>query len=365
MIKVLVAVEDYVGENRSMSHRFVHVRNLYYQKNGIDVTVLNFSTDENYTFEGIRVISLKTYEANHGEYDLLICHQANIRHHSIFLKKYGKYFPHFIFFFHGHEVLKINKTYSKPYPYMKNTFLKKNIQNLYDDYKLAYWRKYFLSVIDKTTFVFVSEWMLNEFVKWVKIPLNRIKNSYMITYNCIGEAFEQGVYDNERPKEYDFITIRNNLDGSKYCIDFVNELAKNNPKCKFLLVGMGEFFEHYPISENIVWKNQTMGHAEIIRHLQMARCALMPTRTDAQGLMMCEMASTGMPLITSDIPVCHEVFDDFTNVKFISNNESNIDLLEILRELEKFEPYSKNDKYNNSNTSQAEVDLINRLIRGN
>ena len=46
---------------------------------------------------------------------------------------------------------------------------------------------------------------------------------------------------------------------------------------------------------------------KMIAILNSAKCALMPTRTDAQGVMMCEMVAFGMPLITSDIPVCHEV----------------------------------------------------------
>ena len=41
---------------------YVHSRNLYYKMEGIDVTELNFSAKEGYTFDGIKVISLKEYE---------------------------------------------------------------------------------------------------------------------------------------------------------------------------------------------------------------------------------------------------------------------------------------------------------------
>ena len=61
----------------------------------------------------------------------------------------------------------------------------------------------------------------------------------------------------------------------------------------------------------------------------------MPTRTDAQGLMMCEMASIGIPLITSDIPVCHESLGNFNNVAMINNENYNLNLEEILNSLEK------------------------------
>lgn len=359
-MRVLVAVEDYVGEGRAMSHRFVHVRNKYYLKQGIDVTVLNFSCDSNYTYEEVNVISLASYKNGNRDYDILICHQPNIKHHFVFLGKYEKDFKHLIFFFHGHEVLKINKAYSEPYDYMRQSKAKVLGQDIYDDFKLAIWRHYYPKRKNKSTFVFVSKWMLDEFLKWTQIPYSSIKNQCMITYNCIGQAFEDAVFEPNCEKKYDLITIRNNLDGSKYCVDFVNELAKKNPQLSFLLVGKGEIFDHYKKADNLTWFNQTMNHQEIIQMIQTARCALMPTRTDAQGLMMCELASTGMPLITSDIPVCHEVFDDFKNVVLIKNEEI-VELDAYIKKLESGLPYDINDKYYNSNTSQAEVDLINSL----
>lgn len=358
MIEVLVAVEDYVNYKNTVAHRFVHVRNLYYQKHNINVTVLNFRASKEYTIDGIRVINLKKYQKEQKCFDVLICHQANIKHHYVFLKRYGTKFKKFIFFFHGHEVLNINKTYAKPYDYILKSNLKYCVQNIYDNIKLYIWRKYYSSVIEKSKFVFVSKWMLNEFIKWVKIPYLKIKNNSYITYNCIGEEFENSVFDVKRKKLYDFITIRSNLDGSKYCIDIVNELAKYNPTLNFLVVGKGEFFSHFQKAPNITWLDTTLNHKEIIQLLNESRCALMPTRTDAQGLMMCEMASIGIPLITSDISVCHEVFDGFKNVALIENS-SDINLTEILNQLENGLPYEKNTKYYNSNTSFNEIKIIN------
>jgi hypothetical protein len=46
----------------------------------------------------------------------------------------------------------------------------------------------------------------------------------------------------------------------------------------------------------------------------------MPTKLDAQGVMMCEMAYYGIPILVSDLPVCREMLNDFDNVKFIDNN---------------------------------------------
>lgn len=361
-MKVLVLATFYPSENGKEAHRFIHVRNLFYQEHGIDVTVLCFGTKEDYVYENIRVISLKTYQKEKEEFDLLISHQANIRNHYFFLKKYSKKFPYIVFFFHGHEVLRFSKTYPKPYVYVKRSKLKVFARDIYDCFKLFIWRKYIPRLINKSTLVFVSKWMLEEFLKSTKLSMNDINGHYEITYNGVGKAFQENVFDYNSVKKYDFVTIRSNLDGSKYCIDIVNKLAQNNAEYTFLVIGKGDFFKYNSKSENVIWYDRTMNHDEIIDALQQARCSLMPTRTDAQGLMMCEMATFGMPVITSDLPVCHEALDGFMNVAMISNDIFDVDLGEICKKLESGIPYVKNEKYFSENTSAHEVEIFKSII---
>ena len=174
-ISVLVATVDYPNINNKAILMYVHTRNLFYVTQGLEVTVLNFSTDSDYIYEGIKVISLDTYIKSDNQYNILICHAANIRNHYRFLKKYGNSFSHFIFFYHGHEILKINATYSKPYPFNKKSTVSIFFQNTYDTCKLYIWRKFLLANIAKTKFFFVSDWMLTEFVKWTKIPYTKYR----------------------------------------------------------------------------------------------------------------------------------------------------------------------------------------------
>lgn len=360
-MKVLVLATTYSEPNKKPTHFFVQARNIYYKSRGIDVTVLNFSAKENYIIDNTNVITLGEYIKNKEKYncDLLISHAPNLRNHYKFLKKYEKNFKKLVFFFHGHEVLYCNKVYSKPYKFVKDSnFIKKIVRNTYDIFKLYMWRKYYTKLAYKSHFIFVSKWMLEEFLKWVKIDFKVLENRYSITYNCVGKRFEEENYDYNSKKEYDFITIRSNLDGSKYSIDIVNELAKNNPKYKFLIVGKGEFFKHYEKSPNIQLLEKFVDHNEIIELLNKSKCALMPTRTDSQGLMMCEMATFGIPVITSEIPVCHEIFDGFKNVKLIDNTNTNLKLDSILEELTKAHPYEKNKKYFNNFTSENEIKVF-------
>ena len=358
-MKVLVLTEDYPNNKGGVSLMYVHTRNIYYREKGVEVVNLNFSATGEYVIDGIRVINLDIYDRENDCYDLLLLHAANLRHHYRFLRKYGERFQKFMFFYHGHEVLKIHSVYSKPYPYQKENIVKVLFQNLYDDFKLHVWRRYIPQVVSKSWFVFVSEWMLSEFEKWTGISRQGLKGRYSITYNCVGNEFERERFDSESVKSYDFITIRGNIDGSKYSIDLVNEMAKKTPRGRFLLIGKGKFFDYNEKAGNLMWWDKTLSHSEILDVLNKSRFALMPTKTDAQGLMMCEMAAFGIPVITSDIPVCHEVFNGFNNVYYISND--NLQSLDGFLDMK--EKCIKDERYYRDTTVEKEYRTICQLLQ--
>ncbi len=361
-MKVLVAVVDYPKPDGTVSLMFVHVRNKYYIQNGIDVTVLNFNCDSDYEFDGISVISLMHYKNNPEFYDILICHAANIRNHYRFLKKYHNNFPRFVFFFHGHEILKIPKVYPAPFPYMSRwSGLRNFIQNRYDTFKLFQWRKFFLRYKEKCHLVFVSNWLYNKFLDYTKIPKDKIADRTNIIHNSVGSIFEEHAYDPVCEKKYDFITIRPCMDDSKYGIDIVNALAAYNPNLRFLVVGKGAFFNYNHKAPNLTWIERTLQHSEMLVLFNASRCGLLPTREDTQGVMACEMATYGLPLITSDIAICHEIFNEFPNVAFIKN-DIPIDLTDILNQLTAGVPYPPNDKYCYQNTVKKEIDLLKGLL---
>jgi len=109
-MEVFVLATDYPDNTGKVTLMYIHSRNLYYTSQGIHVTVLNFAAQESYVYQGITVITLQDYVKNNLRYDVLICHAPNIRNHYFFFLRYGNRFPRFIFFFHGHEVLKIRNT---------------------------------------------------------------------------------------------------------------------------------------------------------------------------------------------------------------------------------------------------------------
>lgn len=351
--RILVIVADYPSES-GVTLMYVHTRNKAYLNDGYDVVVLNFSAQTDYVYENVPVITLNTYKDEPQNYDILLLHAANLRNHYKFLKKYGHLFPRFVFFYHGHEVLNVNKVYPMPYSYQKTNYIRGFIRSIYDVIKLRVWKSYLPKVKEKSDYVFVSKWMQEMFFEYTGIKEQWLSDKCHITYNSVGADFENKEYDDKCTKEYDFITIRSFLDGSKYCIDLVNEWAKNTPNARFLVIGRGEYFSHYPKSNNITWINNTLKHSEMLSYLNKSRYALMPTRTDAQGLMMCEMAAYGIPVITSDIPVCHEVFDGFANVHFIDNAPN----LSLEKFLTKDSVCIKDERYYLQNTIKRELELF-------
>lgn len=363
-MKILVLCGGYPDLNGSITLNYVHTRNVSYLNDwDVDVTVLNFKTQHGYIKDGIKVISLNEFKNDKEvSYDILVCHAANLKNHYQFLKKYDKLFSKIVFFYHGHEVMKITEEYPKEYDYKKKSHIKDSIIPVYDFIKLKLWKKYILANISKLQLVFVSEWMYDVFIKNVGIDPKLLAGRTSIIYNSVSKNYETMRYNVEGLKKYDYITIRNGLDTSKFAIDLVNKFAFANPDKKFLIVGKGEFFNHYKKADNIERIERYLNQHEIVELLNTAKCALMPTRCDAQGVMACEMATFGIPVITSDISVCRAVLKDFKNVALISNESDGSDLVSLTAGLTPCVE-NVNDRFFEAQTVGKEVELYKRMLQ--
>lgn len=360
-MRILVLVSAYPNLEGAKSLYYVHSRNLYYNKyKNIEITVLNFQTQQDYIIDGIEVISLLSYIKDKRNFELLICHAANIRNHYIFLKKYGTRFRKKIFFFHGHEILHIEKYYPKPYFYMKKNMARSILQNYYDNIKIFLWKNYFVKKIKTIRLIFVSNWLYERFISELDLEEYReeIKTNSQIISNSVGEYFEQNKYS-PNGIEYDFITIRSNIDESTYCIDLLSELANKYPKYSFCLIGKGKYFNYYKKPKNLHFIEGVFHHNILAQYLNKSKCALFLTRHDTQGLMACEVATFGIPLITSDIEICREIFKGCQNVQLISNEKLDLDIcIDKLSEKLKKGQCKKWNRYYAQNTIDQEIEYI-------
>ena len=324
--RVLVLTQGYPGPNAPYNMAYIHTRLLGYIERGIEVYVLNFSAHEDYIYESIPVITEKTWRKEKQHYDVLIAHAPNLRNHLRFLQKYGNLFAQWLFFLHGHEVLYKQNYYPRPYPYdVKKSIFWQCVDNAYDLFKLQVLRIMLKKWLQKghLKLIFVSEWMRTAFLENVKLDEKWIEHHSYIIPNAVNPQFLKHTWHPKELPSADCITIRP-LDNSKYAIDQVCALARSNPKLRFHIFGKGEYFNHYVMPQNVVWYDRFLTPREMVSLLPNYRCAVMPTRLDAQGVMMCELASYGIPLITSDLPICREMLGAFSRVHYLKSSEENI-----------------------------------------
>src|SRR5690554_6935540 len=160
----------------------------------------------------------------------------------------------------------------------------------------------------KVKSIFVSNWMKAEGLKCLGLSENSF--DHVIVNNPINYAFYHKSYSPEINPLADFVTIRP-LKGSKYAVDLVVDFAINNLDKTFHIYGRGAMFDHIEKPSNVTVFDEFIEQKNIPSLLDRYGAAIMPTRLDAQGVMMCEMASYGIPIIVSDLPVCHEMLDEF------------------------------------------------------
>lgn len=356
MLHVLVLVDDYKGSS------FIQSRNKYYKEQGIFVSVLDCTISCDYEMDGIDVLTKKTYQNSEKNYDVLVVHAPNLRHHFVFIKRFGSRFKRFVFFFHGHEVVRINKTYPAPYDYMSESkWYSRLFQDIYDIIKLAVWHFYFPSVASKSDFIFVSYSFFEEFKHFTRLTEEKLNYSTHVINNPVGIDFLQNSYNSSKKKEFDIITVRSDMDSSVYCIDLCMKIAEKNPDVRFLIIGKGNWFKYNKKPNNVTWINSYLSHVQLMSYIDISRCALMLTRRDTQGVMSCELVTYGIPLITSDLKVCHEIFDDLPNVFFLKDIDSFNGV--YTDAIKKRDCASKTHRYDYEHTVQKEVDLLTDLGR--
>ena len=352
MNPVFILATEYPSDANAYAHSFLHPRSKGYVKAGFDIKVINFAAAKSYIYEGIRVLTAREgeKELRQTKNAILISHAPNIRKHILFLLKNRRYIYWLILFFHGHEILYVNQAYPKPYSFNKKEKYKYCIEHVYDRIKIPVMRMFLQQKLKKQCdLIFVSQWMLDA-QESTGIKFND-KGKIHIINNGISEYILEANYSLSQFRA-DFITIRP-LDRAKYSIDLVVKFAEANPQYTFHIYGKGKYFDYNSHPDNVKVINEFIFPKDMPALFNSYKCAIMPTRTDAQGLMMCEMATYGIPILTSDIPVCHEMLDEYSNVRFIKNDTWGNKLETIPTKLE----YPLN-RFSFENTIQKEINLI-------
>ncbi len=363
-MRILVLTQEYPSTNFIYKNHYVHTRLKTYINEGHSVIVLSFSEKNEYVFENINVKSRKKFKESFSvsEFDVVIVHAPNLRNHFRFLLLNNLY-KKVVFVIHGHEVLKRSNYYPEPFDFMKSKYypIKKWFNNFYDYFKLKYLKSYFEKGISrgKFSFIFVSQWMKDEFLRNIKLSKNQLEHLSNIIPNPIGEEFLNNSYDATSDKVADFITIRP-IDRSKHSIDIVKTIAVKNPNKIFHVYGEGNYFKHNEQPENLIVFSEFIHHSKLPEILNKYKCALMPTRLDSQGVMMCEMATYGIPVVTSNLPICNEMLSEFNNICFINNNDIIFNADTFINSISNFGV--NKSKFSSEKTILKEIKFIDRIV---
>lgn len=349
----LVLVESYPCNEKPYAMSYVHSRNIEYLRREIDVSVLSFSAKKSYKYNGVCVYSLNDLTGVEN-YDCIISHAPNVRNHIRFLLRNISALKKVVFFIHGHEALVVNDYYPEPYSWnMKGSVPSKIFQNFYDVIKLYILKRFVTKYRDKVSIIYVSEWMKREAKKCLNLSQDENLKEYVVNNPANSAFLDSGYNFCQESKLGDFITIRP-LDDSKYAVDLVVKLAECNPDLTFDIYGKGQYFNHNNKPNNLFVYDKFIEQNDIPALLDRYIGAVMPTRLDAQGVMMCEMASYGIPLITSKLDICEEMLSDFDNVRLVSNKDFGSVKISMLN----LSSSSLNDKFSPDKIVENELEIL-------
>ncbi len=359
---VLILVQSYPSATDPYHQAYVHARVLYYLQQGWTIDVLSFACRQAYVHEGVTVWPETFLQERKTVYDVWISHAPNLRNHLRLILRFPQQWKRLVWVIHGHEVLIKQKYYPAPYPWDDRVaWYHPLLHDMYDHLKVRILKICLRNWLQqqRIQLIFVSEWMRTAFLDCVSLEPHWLAQQSSVIPNPVHPLFLASFWTKPVQPRADFVTIRP-LDEPKYAVDIVYALALKNPELRFDVYGKGRFFSHYPSLPNLNWYDRFCVQEELPELLSQYSAALMPTRLDAQGVMVCEMASLGMPVLTSDLPICREMLSQFPRVDFLPE-QGFVDLQAFLARL--LPPAGDRSIFAPESTVFHEISLIRRAVK--
>lgn len=340
---------------------FTHARNLIYKHAGHSVAVLNFSARESYEWDDFPVFCESDLtKAQIEQFDLFIFHAPNLRNHLRFILKHRDSIRAKVIIGHGHEFINAATQAGRPYPFQMTLKMRAKLLALYayDWLKIQTWKWYFKAQKGSgLALIFVSDWLRQNVEQCLQLDLNSLVNVSVIN-NPIHPAFQDSNYDANSPKIADFITLRS-FDTSKYAVDIVAEIAARNPQYTFHIYGNGDYFKYNPPPPNLTVIKKKFCQPDLPALFNKYRAGLLPTRWDSQGVLMCEMACMGLPVVVSNLPICKLMVGEFENVSYVENEDPVLNGIPKPIAL----PPELKLKFGPDRTVVRELDLFEKVVR--
>ena len=304
--KILIVSPDYPSRD-SFAYGFVHERAKLYKKYyNINVYALvplpekykNYF--QSYMHEGIKVFKTSINYVNelveNIDPDIIAYHAPlpNVLHRLISLKR-----P-LVLWFHGADVL-VTFFHNYYIPFFKNSLVKGLISIPLDIKRNIQLRELILKE-KNIQIVTISNWMKRMVIKYLALPSSESSRIYVIPNPVNTEIFksERSCYDRNREIG---IVVRNL--NYKYGVDILLKALIGLNYVKLIIVGRGplrnyleNIIKKYKINAEII---EYIPHEELPRYYNDVGFFVAPSRTEGQGVAMCEALTCGTPVVATNV----------------------------------------------------------------
>lgn len=333
-------------ENRYLCG-FVHSRIKAYHEAGLNFNVFAcyaYSGACKYMYEGMQVFRISydilEYILRAKKFRNIMMHFFDEQYNNIF-ELYGTSNTTFFLYSHGVETLywDWNKFTNKYFSTSQDAL---NGEQQCDFSKRDEIIKKISGNVN-THWIFVSEWAKKQSEKLIGIAF---KN-----YSTIPNFIDTKLFANNRKNIYPgkkriFLLRRyDNID--KYGVDIavraILELSRREcfDNIEFNIYGMGDYFDELfaPLKSfnNVHFHRYFLSQHQISEAHTQNDIALFPTRYDSQGVSMCEAASSGLAVVSSDNPVTRYFLPN--NLGLLVETENYIAYADVIERLVQDEDY--------------------------
>lgn len=307
-MKITIISPSYPSNENRHSFGFVHARSKIYTKLGLSVNVIvpyiaiNSKNEiTNYYYEGISVHKVPfRYLKEVLDFldpDVVAYHfpQPLILRELISLNR-----P-MVIWVHGADVLiRFIHSYFIPYHYKE---LIRGLESiLYDVGRNLLLRKLLLSK-PQVHLVFPSLWMKNMFEKYVLYNGKMFFNSYVIPNPVDTDTFKPLIKCDKKDRK---LAISVRALHFQYGVDIAVKAFARMDKARLLIIGNGPmkgFLEYIAnkFEANVKFLYEGIPHSELPTFYNKAGVFIAPSRTESQGVAMCEALASGTPVIATRV----------------------------------------------------------------
>lgn len=308
LLRIMIISAGYPSITNKHSFGFVHARSKIYKKYGHNVyvvvpTIRSQMYDDivSYVYEGIRVLRVSYSCIAEAikciDPDVIAYHFPD----PLVLREVISAKKPLVIWIHGADIL-IKMFHSYFIPFFVSDVLRGVASIPYDFLRNISLRKILLLRKD-IQFIFPSTWMKNMFQKYLLFPRTLRKNMHVIPNPIDTDMFRPIIDCSDKDRSF-AISVR--ALHYKYGVDIAVKAFAKLKYVKLIIVGNGPLRDYLKklarqLQSNIEFIHEGIPHNSLPEYYNKVGMFVAPSRTEAQGVAMCEALATGTPVIATRV----------------------------------------------------------------